>query len=45
MIDVEWRKLRNLTARRIINALLRDGFALYNQRGAHQRIAIPTVGG
>ena len=42
MIDVEWRRLRNLTARRIINALLRDGFELYNQRGAHQRFRHPN---
>jgi predicted RNA binding protein YcfA (HicA-like mRNA interferase family) len=37
MSDIEWRRLRNLTARQIINALARDGFAFYNQRGSHQR--------
>ncbi len=37
MSDIEWRRLRNLTAREVINALIRDGFALYNQRGSHQR--------
>jgi predicted RNA binding protein YcfA (HicA-like mRNA interferase family) len=37
MTDVEWRGLRNLTARQIVNALIRDGFEFYNQRGAHQR--------
>ncbi len=37
MSDIEWRRLRNLTAREIINALARDGFTFYNQRGSHQR--------
>jgi len=31
MSRIEWRRLRNLTAREIINALTRDGFVLYNQ--------------
>ena len=37
MNDIEWRRLRSLTARQIINALARDGFAFHNQRGSHQR--------
>jgi predicted RNA binding protein YcfA (HicA-like mRNA interferase family) len=37
MSGIEWRRLRNLTAREITAALLRDGFVLYNQRGSHQR--------
>ena len=37
MSEIEWRPLRNLTAREIINALIRDGFVFYNQRGSHQR--------
>jgi predicted RNA binding protein YcfA (HicA-like mRNA interferase family) len=37
MSQIEWRQLRNLTAREIISALIRDGFILYNQRGSHQR--------
>ena len=37
MSDIEWRALRNLTAREIIGALIRDGFVLHNQRGSHQR--------
>ena len=37
MSEIEWRHLRNLTAREIINALARDGFSFYNQRGSHQR--------
>jgi predicted RNA binding protein YcfA (HicA-like mRNA interferase family) len=37
MSRIEWRRLRNLTARQITNALTRDGFVRYNQRGSHQR--------
>ena len=37
MSEIEWRHLRNLTASEIINALARDGFSFYNQRGSHQR--------
>ena len=37
MSGIEWRRLRNLTAREIINALIRDGFVLNSQRGSHQR--------
>ena len=37
MSDIEWRRLRNITAREMIGALIRDGFMLYNQRGSHQR--------
>jgi predicted RNA binding protein YcfA (HicA-like mRNA interferase family) len=37
MSEIEWRRIRNLTARQIINALTRDGFVFYNQRGSHQR--------
>ncbi len=41
MTELEWRRLRNLTARQIINELFRDGFELYNQRGACQRYLHP----
>ena len=37
MSEIEWRRLRSLTAREIINALARDGFVFYSQRGSHQR--------
>ena len=37
MSDIEWRRLRNITACEMIGALIRDGFVLYNQRGSHQR--------
>jgi predicted RNA binding protein YcfA (HicA-like mRNA interferase family) len=29
---IDWRQLRSITARQIINALVRDGFELHNQR-------------
>jgi predicted RNA binding protein YcfA (HicA-like mRNA interferase family) len=41
MSEIEWRRLRNLTAREIVNALMRDGFVFYNQRGSHQRYRHP----
>jgi predicted RNA binding protein YcfA (HicA-like mRNA interferase family) len=37
MTALDWRGLRNLTAREIVNALIRDGFVFHNQRGSHQR--------
>jgi predicted RNA binding protein YcfA (HicA-like mRNA interferase family) len=37
MNEIEWRRLRNITAREIVNALIRDGFVFHNQRGSHQR--------
>ena len=37
MNTIDWRQLRSITARQIINALVRDGFDLHNQRGSHQR--------
>jgi predicted RNA binding protein YcfA (HicA-like mRNA interferase family) len=33
---VDYRHLRNLTARRLINALLRDGFVVDRRKGSHQ---------
>ena len=36
-MSIDWRALRNLTARELGNALRRDGFVLHNQRGSHQR--------
>lgn len=41
MSDIDWRRLRNVTAREIVNALIRDGFAFSNQRGSHQRYRHP----
>jgi predicted RNA binding protein YcfA (HicA-like mRNA interferase family) len=37
MSEIEWRQLRNITARELVNALIRDGFVFHNQRGSHQR--------
>jgi predicted RNA binding protein YcfA (HicA-like mRNA interferase family) len=37
MSEIEWRRLRNLTARQIISALIHDGSMLHNQAGSRQR--------
>lgn len=34
---LDYSKLRSLTAREIISALIRDGFTLRSQSGSHQR--------
>lgn len=39
MSDIPYERLRNLSARNIIGALLRDGFILSRQVGSHQRYA------
>lgn len=41
MRDINWSRLRSLTAREIISALVRDGFSLRSQAGAHQRYRHP----
>ncbi len=41
MSEIDWSRLRSLTAREIINALQRDGFSLRNQSGSHQRYQHP----
>jgi predicted RNA binding protein YcfA (HicA-like mRNA interferase family) len=41
MSEIEWREVRNLTARQLANALTRDGFALSMQRGSHRRYRHP----
>ena len=38
---IDWSRLRSVTAREIIAALLRDGFSLRNQAGAHRRYRHP----
>ena len=35
-MTIDYRALRRITARKIISALLRDGFALDRQAGAHR---------
>jgi predicted RNA binding protein YcfA (HicA-like mRNA interferase family) len=41
MREIDWSRLRSTTAREIIRALTRDGFALRNQSGSHQRYRHP----
>jgi predicted RNA binding protein YcfA (HicA-like mRNA interferase family) len=41
MSEIDWSRLRSLTAREIINALDRDGFSLRNRSGSHQRYRHP----
>ncbi|HSE84483.1 MAG TPA: type II toxin-antitoxin system HicA family toxin [Thermodesulfobacteriota bacterium] len=36
-MSIDYSILRSLTARQIINALIRDGFYLRSQKGSHQR--------
>lgn len=36
MTPIDYSKLRSLTAREIISALLRDGFSFDRQKGSHQ---------
>ena len=41
MSRIDWSRIRSLTARQIGNALIRDGFFLRRQSGAHQRYRHP----
>lgn len=34
---IDYSKLKNLTARKIISALISDGFELRSQKGSHQK--------
>ena len=36
-MPIDWSKLRSLTARQLMRALLREGFTLVRQVGSHQR--------
>ena len=38
---VDYSRLKSLTARRIVNALVRDGFVLDRQSGAHRHYVHP----
>jgi predicted RNA binding protein YcfA (HicA-like mRNA interferase family) len=42
MSEIDWSRLRSLTAREVIAALIRDGFELRHQSGSIDAIAIPT---
>jgi predicted RNA binding protein YcfA (HicA-like mRNA interferase family) len=35
-MSIDYSKLRNLTARKLVSALKRDGFSLVRQSGSHQ---------
>ena len=41
MSSVDFSRLRSLTARELISALIRDGFFLRSQTGSHQRYRHP----
>ncbi|MBT7069928.1 MAG: addiction module toxin, HicA family [Anaerolineae bacterium] len=40
-MPIDYSRLRGLTARRLISALIRDEFFLRSQRGSHQRYRHP----
>jgi len=40
-MPIDYRKLRSVTARQIISALIRDGFTLDRQSGSHQHYRHP----
>ncbi len=40
-MPIDYTKLRNLTARELIAALIRDGFELRRQKGSHQHYRHP----
>ena len=37
MTEIDYSKLRSLTARRLISALIKDGFHLDRESGSHQQ--------
>lgn len=43
-MTVDYSKLRSLTARELISALIRDGFILDRVRGAHHQYIHPEKG-
>jgi len=36
-MSIDWSRLRSLTGRELISALVRDGFSLRSQSGSHKR--------
>jgi len=44
MSSIDYSKLRSLTARKIVNALLKDGFFLDRQTGSHHQFLHPVKG-
>jgi predicted RNA binding protein YcfA (HicA-like mRNA interferase family) len=43
-MSIDYSKLRSLTARSLISALIRDGFALDHERGSHRQYVHPEKG-
>ena len=44
MSEIDYSKLRSLTAKRIISALNKDGFPLDRESGSHQQYLHPNKG-
>ncbi len=44
MNDIDYSKLRSLTAREIVNALIRDGFHIDRVSGSHHQFLHPAKG-
>lgn len=40
-MPIDYRRVRNVTAREFINALLQDGFLFRRQKGGHKRYQHP----
>jgi predicted RNA binding protein YcfA (HicA-like mRNA interferase family) len=43
MNEIDWSRLRSLTARELIAALARDGFSLRHRSGSHRRYRLLMV--
>jgi predicted RNA binding protein YcfA (HicA-like mRNA interferase family) len=41
MSEIDWSRLRSLTARELVAALVRDGFSLRHRSGSHRRYRHP----
>lgn len=44
MSDIDYLKLRSLTAKRIVSALIKDGFYLDRTSGSHHQFLHPVKG-
>ncbi|MCL0053307.1 type II toxin-antitoxin system HicA family toxin [Dehalococcoidales bacterium] len=43
-MSIDYSKLRSLTARRLISALIQDGFKLEREKGSHRQYIHPEKG-
>ncbi|MDY7019348.1 MAG: type II toxin-antitoxin system HicA family toxin [Chloroflexota bacterium] len=43
-MSIDYSKLRSITARRLISALIQDGFKLDREKGAHRQYIHPQKG-